>query len=48
MVHTKADGHSVERLEDKVQRLEDHLAECTKERARLERREIELMRQLVK
>ena len=47
LVHTKADGHALERLEDKVIRLEDELNGCLEERQRLVTREIELMRQLV-
>ena len=47
LVHNKADGKQVERLEDKVERIQQSLDDCVKERLRLERREIELMRQLL-
>ena len=47
LVHTKADGHSLERLEDKVARLEAELGKCQEEQQRLVTREIDLMRQLV-
>ena len=47
LVHTKADGSAVERLEDKVTRIEGELKECQQERQRLVTREIELMRKLI-
>lgn len=47
LVHSKADGHSLERLEDKVIRLENELGACLEERQRLTTREIDLMRQLI-
>ena len=47
VVHSKADGSTVERLEDKVTRLDIELRECLQERQRLVQREIELMRQFV-
>ena len=47
MVHSKANGSTVERLEEKVNRLDGELRDCLQERQRLVQREIELMRQLV-
>ena len=47
LVHSKANGSTVERLEDRVSRLDDELRECLQERERLTQREIDLMRQLV-
>ena len=47
LVHSKADGKVVERLEDKVTRLEDELHDCQTERIRLTQREIDLMRQIL-
>ena len=47
LVQSKADGKSVERLEDKLTRLETELARCVEERRRLGEREIDLMRQLI-
>ena len=47
LVHSKANGGTVERLEERVSRLDGELRECLQERQRLIQREIELMRQLI-
>ena len=46
LVQTKADGRALERLEDKVVRLEGELQNCNQEASRLTRENIELMRRL--